>query len=131
MDRRCPARAAITSANRLFRRRLRPSHHSDLILSTSCVQPAAFRACSLRVFHAAQALLSRRNNSGLSRLTGLCCRGSAVSGGGGSGSGRYVYAQMGPACSVMARKFLPGAAPALLAGAADCDGLGFDRSCMP
>ncbi len=81
--------------------------------------------------HATQAEPSRQFWLERAGVTGLCCRGSAVSGGGGRGRGRHVYAEMGPACSVMARKFLPGAAPALLGGAADCDGLGFDRSCMP
>lgn len=59
------------------------------------------------------------------------CRGRSDGSSSGGASGGHVYQAMGPSCSVMARKFLPEAAPALLAGAADCDGLGFDRSCMP
>ena len=62
-----------------------------------------------------------------------CFRGSTASAsdGGWDGADGRTYQAMGPACSVVARKFLAEAAPALLAGAADCNGYGFDRSCMP
>lgn len=41
------------------------------------------------------------------------------------------YSVLGPDCSIMARKFLPGAVDGLLASASKCDELGFHAACMP